>query len=90
MQTCKSFFKRCVYFPALTRNESVSLGQMKSSLRSWSDEVFSLHSVDFLTKLLYVAVWQSGDCRGGDPEIRTLVTAMCSEIFSFDFHMISF
>jgi hypothetical protein len=82
MQTCKSFFKRCVYFPALTRNESVSL--------SWSDEVFSLHSVDFLTKLLYVAVWQSGDCHGGDPEIRTLVTAMCFEIFAFDFHMISF
>jgi hypothetical protein len=82
MQTCKSFFKRCVYFPALTRNESASL--------SWSDEVFSLHSVDFLTKLLYVAVWQSGDCHGGDPEIRTLVTAMCFEIFAFDFHMISF
>lgn len=69
MQTCKSFFKVCVYFPALTRNESVSL--------SWSDEVFSLHSVDFLTKLLYVAVWQSVAIVM--VEIRTLVTAMCFE-----------
>lgn len=69
MQTCKSFFKRCVYFPALTRNESVSW--------SWSKEVFSLHSVDFLTKLFYVAVWQSVAIVM--VEIRTLVTAMCFE-----------